>query len=493
MEIIRTDYLIVGSGIAGLAAAYWAAANGDVLVLCKDDPANCNSTLAQGGIAAAISKDDSPRSHFADTIYAGAGACRPEMVQILTEAAPQIIHDLLGLGVNFDYLQSGELALAREGAHSKPRILHHGDNTGEEIWQTIYRKVTAMPPVTFVPHTYACELVVKDKVCQGLVANSRGKAICYLAKAVVLATGGCGQIYTKTTNSLGITGDGIAIAQRAGAKVSDLEFVQFHPTAYNARRNPLFLISEAVRGEGAVLINESGQQFMRAYHPLADLAPRDVVSRAIFSEQRKGSTIYLDARSIGKKFGSRFPTIFNTLREDGINPAAKPIPVTPAAHFLMGGIITDSAGRTNIDGLYACGETACTGVHGANRLASNSLLEGMVFGQRVAQSIAHRSMADGQTVSLPESFNQVVALDQHDQRLQRLRNTMWKNVGIVRDHHTLSTAQTELAELETLITPQDLELNNMLHVAKLITAAALTRCESRGSHFRADYPAVCSA
>ncbi|MDP4126312.1 MAG: L-aspartate oxidase [Bacillota bacterium] len=495
MRNIKTDFLIIGSGIAGLATALGASPYGEVIVISKDRPDLCNSTLAQGGIAAAVGKDDSPREHTRDTLIAGAGICKEKTVEILTEEASKVIERLIELGTSFDRTNSGELALGREGAHSLARVIHRGDDTGAAIWETLFHKVRGQN-VRFLTETRAEELLIAEGRCYGaLVRNSEGVRR-ILARNVVLATGGIGEIYGRTTNSLLSTGEGLALAWKAGAVLSDLEFVQFHPTALATEENPLFLISEAVRGEGAVLVTEELERFMPNYHLRADLAPRDVVTRAIVSEQKKGHQIYLDASSLGHHFEQRFPNIYAKIHSLCLDPRKDLIPITPAAHFSMGGIRTDSFGRTNIQGLYACGECANTGVHGANRLASNSLLEGLVFGKRVAQTIAeslnesHLStldLTDQGTRDIPQVLK---PLDLNDPRVVTLQKLMWSSVGIIRDEAGMTEAYKELGQLDREVNSSEGELRNMILVAKLITSSALQRLESRGSHYRLDYPEI---
>ena len=318
MQVIETDFLVIGSGIAGLATALWAASYGEVVIISKDKAEHCNSTLAQGGIAAAIGQNDSPELHAQDTLKAGAGICQPEIVALLTQAAPEIIKTLVDLGTNFDLAPSGEMDLAKEGAHSLARVLHHGDDTGAEIWQTLYRQVEKMRGISLLPGSAALELLIEQGRCIGAIVHSGEDLVYFLARGVVLATGGCGQIYGRTTNSLRSTGDGLAMAWRAGAELRDLEFIQFHPTALDTSETPFFLISEAVRGAGAVLVTEKGERFMQSYHPMADLAPRDVVSRAIVLEEQKGRRVFLDATSLGPEFPRRFPNIYAKQHSYGI-------------------------------------------------------------------------------------------------------------------------------------------------------------------------------
>lgn len=508
MEVIHTDFLVIGSGVAGLTAALSAAAIGKVTIIAKDSPDRCNTTLAQGGIAAAVSSADSPALHSADTMRAGAGICQAETVDLLTGSAPRVIQTLCRLGTRFDRTTAGDTALALEGAHSVPRVLHHGDSTGAEIWRALHEQVRQTAQIRSLAGSQALNLVIANGHCTGAIAATPGGIVQFRTRAVILATGGCGQIFGRTTNSPVCTGDGLALAWRAGATLADMEFIQFHPTALDLGESPLFLISEAVRGEGAYLVNEQGSRFMKSYHPLADLAPRDVVSRAILAEQTKGQRVYLDATGIGPHFAERFPTIYANLQQNSINPAESLIPVTPAAHFTIGGVQTDVQGRTTIPGLFACGEVASTGVHGANRLASNSLLEGIVFGQRIAKALASLPVPERHSASPADDPSVLLSglrtdggkqaaggdwvlpkpLEYTDPRLRELQTLMWTHVGIVRDGAGMLTASRRLAELATQTGPGEYELSNMIAAAGLVTQSALAREESRGSHFRTDYP-----
>ncbi|HWJ02826.1 MAG TPA: L-aspartate oxidase, partial [Verrucomicrobiae bacterium] len=468
MQVIDTEYLVIGSGVAGLATALWAAPHGEVTVLCKQEPNTCNTSLAQGGIAAAVGTGDSPQLHSRDTLLAGAGVCSPEAVKILTSQGPDIIRALLDWGVEFDREENGSLGLAREGAHSLARVLHHGDDTGAEIWRALYRAAAQTPGINILSNTFVAELLQQNNRCHGVVVHMQDGSHVINAQAVILATGGCGQVYGKTTNSLTSTGDGLALAMRAGAAVADLEFIQFHPTALNTPAQPLFLISEAVRGEGAKLVNSNGDYFMGTYHAMADLAPRDVVSRAILGELSQNRQVYLDARSLAA-FTRRFPNIYRTCLKHNLDPCLNLIPVTPAAHFMIGGVKTDIFGRTSVEGLYAVGEVASTGVHGANRLASNSLLEGMVFGKRAAMSLAKlpkHSISQPAYPRQPESF---IALNFTDVRLRELQAIMWEKVGILRSGQSLLEAETQFLRLEEKVSPGEFELRNMIQVARAIT------------------------
>ncbi|MDQ4079343.1 MAG: L-aspartate oxidase, partial [Gemmatimonadota bacterium] len=382
---LRSRFLVVGSGIAGLHTAWRAAEDGDVILLTKRSLFDSATAYAQGGIAAALGAGDSPKLHRRDTLAAGAALCDREAVEVLVEEGPARVQELFAAGARFDLAPGGDFKLGREAAHSRNRIVHaHGDQTGAEVARTLIERVRGSDRVQVIEAARVLDLIVDKDECLGVRASVSGKPVEIIADATVLATGGCGQVYRYTTNPVVATGDGYAIAWRAGVHLVDMEFVQFHPTALDTSENPLALISEAVRGEGAILRNDKGERFMKKRHRLAELAPRDVVAREIFREQRplrEGApqrSVWLDATKLGKSFEQRFPGIFALCQARGIDPRRDLIPVTPAAHYMMGGIITDLAGRTSMKRLYACGEVSSTGVHGANRLASNSLLEGLV-------------------------------------------------------------------------------------------------------------------
>ncbi len=378
IEHMQTDFLIIGSGIAGLYTAIRAAAHGRVTLVTKGKLLDSNTWHAQGGVAAALSSEDSPQSHLIDTLQAGAGLCLEDAVAILVSDGPQRILDLISLGTQFDRNTRGELLLGQEAAHSQRRIVHaRGDATGAEIAESLAAYVVRTANLRILENCLALDLLLSGDGCTGAVLFHEGRLLRCHARATVLATGGCGQVYRYTTNPPVATGDGFAMAARAGARLKDMEFVQFHPTALATDENPMPLISEAVRGEGAILVNEAGERFMPAIHAGAELAPRNVVASAIFDQMQNGHRVYLDATHMGERFTTRFPTIFRLCRTHGVDPRTEHIPVAPSAHFIMGGIETDTEGHTNVPGLLACGEVACTGVHGANRLASNSLLEGM--------------------------------------------------------------------------------------------------------------------
>ncbi|MGB8907283.1 MAG: L-aspartate oxidase [Candidatus Cybelea sp.] len=494
METHRSDALVVGAGIAGLIAAL-KLNPAKVTVLCKTRLGKGAATdWAQGGIAAAIGKDDSPRLHAIDTQRAGAGISDGKIVEILTRDAPARVEELLELGAAFDRTEAGELALGREAAHQRRRIVKAGgDATGHEILKTLIEAVRAQPSIEVVEEVTAGDLIVEDNRVGGVYAiDSAGDArTAFRSGAVVLATGGVGRLYRYTTNPVEATGDGIAMAARAGALLADMEFVQFHPTALAIGRDPMPLVTEAVRGEGATLVNDLGERFMLALHPDAELAPRDVVARAIFEQQQRGRTVGLDARAaIGAKFPEAFPTVFGFCIAAGIDPRVQNIPVAPAAHYHMGGIAVDEWGRTSLENLWACGETSATGVHGANRLASNSLLEALVYGSRVASDIAGVE-ASARVVDRANAVRRGRAVRSRPrttaQALSDVRNVMYSNVGLVRDETGLRAALARIRELEEELAEAP-ELRNLLVVGRLITEAALARRESRGSHYRSDYP-----
>src|SRR5215813_1156917 len=444
---IRARFLVVGSGVAGLHTAWRASQHGDVLLLTKRSLFDSASAYAQGGIAAALGAGDSPALHRQDTLAAGAALCDAAAVQVLVEEGPARVRELQTAGAHFDLDPSGHLKLGREAAHSKNRIVHaHGDQTGAEVARTLVARVKESKRVRVLERARVLDLIVRRGVCYGVRASIKGRATEIIADATVLATGGCGQIYRYTTNPVVATGDGYAIAHRAGVTLADMEFVQFHPTALDTPENPLALISEAVRGEGAILVNSSGVRFMKGRHRLAELAPRDVVARAIFHE-RKSGPVYLDARKLGSGFVKRFPGIFALCEARGIDPRSDLIPVTPAAHYMMGGVVTDLRGRSSAARLYAVGEVARTGVHGANRLASNSLLEGLVFAERVARDLpANERLASVPPVGkwkVPPLMDRGAAQVAAD----TIRAVMWENAGIARTARGLRTALVQLDDI----------------------------------------------
>jgi L-aspartate oxidase len=499
------DFIIIGSGIAGLRAAIALAAVGRVLILTKADPTESNTGYAQGGIAAAIGADDSPELHAADTIGAGDGLCDAVAVKILCDEGPRYVRELVDWGTGFDRDGRGEPALALEAAHSVRRILHAGDSTGREIGRTLWERARALGSVTTVNHALVTGLIVDGGVVRGVTYfDNQGRPQIVRAARTLLATGGAGQVFRETTNPAVATGDGIALAFEAGARVCDLEFVQFHPTALNHPDAPRFLISEAVRGEGARLVNRDGEPFMPRYHRDGDLAPRDVVARSIVRESaRTGGGVFLTLAHLTANVRDRFPTIAAACRQVGLDLARDPIPVGPAAHYLMGGIDTDEWARTSLPGLYAAGETACTGVHGANRLASNSLLEGLVFGARAAAAMqqdvsaaavkSDRVPADSLRTPRPET--RTPSPDPRAPSTEEVRDIMWRSAGLFRTREGLAAAVGRLDQAyaaraaAAAPTADECRVFNLTSVARLIARAALRREESRGGHYREDFPA----
>jgi L-aspartate oxidase len=590
VEAASADVLVVGAGAAGLTAALGCAAGiprpASVLVLTKTVSSAAGaggaSVWAQGGVASAVGDDDDPALHAADTLAVGAGLNDAAIVDLLTGEGPRRIRSLLALGARFDREPGGRLALGREAAHSRRRILHaHGDATGAEVVRTLVEAVRREPAIRVVDEAFALDLVLEGGAVVGLTAlHGDGRRVLYRAPAVVLATGGLGQLFLYTTNPREATADGLAMAARAGARLVDLEFVQFHPTALAplapltpitsltpltpitplgqltpeaepgpraVGSAPLPLLTEALRGEGAVLIDERGVRFMTAVHPDRELAPRDVVARAIWARLSEGRRIYLDARhAVGERFPDRFPTVFALCRQHGIDPRVELMPVVPAAHYHMGGVAVDASGRTSLPGLWACGEVAATGAHGANRLASNSLLEALVFGARVAEDVSADgrgerrrdrppavSTVDRREAATPASDAYAGVAGNAAQLVARLQRLMWERVGVERSGAGLAAAAAELAVLarraagslqpresrqsvqsvQSGLLPSEPagdvdrerqqsmgapapagnafaagEARNLLLAGRLLAQAALARRESRGGHYRADYP-----
>ncbi len=503
LPCVQCDVLIIGTGVAGLSCALAAAPNRRVVLVTKDTFEENNTAYAQGGVAAALSPDDSPELHAMDTLVAGAGLSDDTTVMRLVHDGPDRVKELIALGIGFDE-EGGHIVLGQEAAHSSRRIAHAGgDATGRAIHRTLWNAVVVQMGIAIREHTMLLDLVVDEGRALGamLLHLDTGNLSLVSTRAIVIATGGIGAVYEWTTNPLVATGDGIAAAYRAGATVADMEFVQFHPTALALRENPLFLVSEAVRGEGAIARDRDGIAFLGEYHPDAELAPRDIVARAIVDRcERTGARyVNLDCSMIDPDFfARRFPTIFRACMRHGLDPRTEPIPVTPAAHYTMGGIRVELDSSTGIEGLYAAGECSCTGVHGANRLASNSLLEGLVFGSISGLSAAGTDVRDlGTRIrSLPWSAPRELG-DRPEWRIQEciaeLRSLMWRNVGIVRTGEGLSQALAKidgwLAEFGIpLLRRADIELANMLTVGRLVVLSALRREESRGAHYRADYP-----
>lgn len=501
MNTIIFDYVVIGSGIAGLTSARQLSLSGKTCLISKGRFTESATLYAQGGIAAAMCGDDTPAFHFEDTIRAGDGLCDEAAVRVLVEEGPLRVSELIELGAQFDRV-NGALDFGQEAAHGRRRILHAGDATGREIEKTLGNALQREGQVTLFPNTMVLELNVVDGVCVGCVANGPDGLVQLYAKAVVLATGGCGQLFSRNTNPAVATGDGLALAYRVGCEVQDMEFIQFHPTTLSlGDQKPIsmFLISEAVRGEGAVLRTVSGERFMPKYHPSAELAPRDVVARAIVSELKLTNSdhVYLDLTQLSLDVATRFPTIYSRCLEAGIDISKDFIPVSPAAHYMMGGVKTDLWGHTNVDRLYAVGEVACLGVHGANRLASNSLLDGLVFGYRAAVD-ALKWLTTTAPVALPSDRQWIqVSPEKRDEIMmlkQSLRDKMWLDAGILRDRDGLLDLQQFLDTFsETLLSISSVdrdvcEVQNMAVVAGLIVRAALAREESRGSHYRVDFP-----
>jgi L-aspartate oxidase len=486
---VRTRFLVVGSGVAGLHTAWRASEHGEVLLVTKGSLFESATAYAQGGIAAALGAGDSPELHRRDTLAAGAALCDAEAVHVLVEEGPARVRELHAAGADFDLDPGGRFLLGREAAHSTNRIVHaHGDQTGAEVARTLIARVKESPRVAVTEKTRVLDLIVQRGQCIGVRASVAGKATEIIADVTVLATGGCGQVYRYTTNPVVATGDGYALAHRAGVTVADMEFVQFHPTALDTPENPLQLVSEAVRGEGAILVNDRGERFMAKRHRLAELAPRDVVARGIFREQRRGHRVYLDARKLGARFADRFPGIFSLCTARGIDPRRDLIPVTPAAHYMMGGIVTDLCGKSSMERLYAVGEVARTGVHGANRLASNSLLEGLVFAERVARDLVGASELTG--VPKPGQWEVPRLTDRGAAQVaaDSVRAVMWQHAGISRTAKGLRACLDALADIERRLPVGATEELNLVQTGRLIVEAALLRKESRGGHYRADYP-----
>ncbi len=497
----RADVIVVGSGIAGLTAALRARAIGRTVLLVTKAEVNEGSTRwAQGGIAAALADDDSPEEHLHDTLVAGVGLCDPEAVRILVTEGPAAVRELMGIGARFDRDATGAIALTREGGHHRDRIAHAGgDATGAEISRALVAAVRDDPGIEVVENALALDLLLDEQgAAQGITLHVMGSGQrdgvgAALAPTVILATGGFGQVFGQTTNPYVSTGDGVALAMRAGAEVADLEFVQFHPTVMwlgPLAQGQQPLVSEAVRGEGAVLLDASGSRFMQGEHPMADLAPRDVVAKAIMRRMRaEGSAhVWLDGRALGADtWLQRFPTILESCRARGIDPVTDLIPVAPAQHYVSGGVRTDLWGRATIPGLYACGEVACTGVHGANRLASNSLLEGLVFARRIVQALE----GDPAVSRPPVPRSGPAGLLPAGVR-RSLQQAMDEDAGVLRSAASLNRATDRLRELATAglgrPSTEDWETTNLHQIATVLARQALARQETRGSHWREDFP-----
>jgi L-aspartate oxidase len=502
----RAEYgvIVIGSGVAGLYAAIKASKTQKVLMITKKAMVESNTRYAQGGIAAVISDEDSPEFHLQDTLMAGAGLCEVEAVDVLVHEGPERVKELIRMGTEFD-LEDGELALTREGAHSQRRILHaHGDSTGAEIVRALVERAMQVPNLEVWHDHFVVDLITEEGECLGaIVQKPDGGLLCVLGQATVLCSGGAGQLYRYTTNPEIATADGIALAYRAGADIRDMEFVQFHPTALSYPGAPRFLISEAVRGEGAYLRNASGERFMQKYHPLLELAPRDVVARAIVSEMEETRTtfVYIDVtHEPADKVRFRFPMIHQTCLFYGLDLTSDWIPVAPAAHYLMGGVKTDLQGETSIKRLYACGEVSSTGVHGANRLASNSLSEAIVFGRRIVKQIMTLIPRDFSRISMAAPATSTGYPLRKDppitpivERKLKLQKVMLRYVGLKRDGASLRKGLEELTRQLSVFDArlskrEEFEYANMLTASLLTAQGALLREESRGGHYRDDYP-----
>jgi L-aspartate oxidase len=505
-----TDFLIIGSGVAGLRAAIELAPYGNVIVVTKDRPAESSTEYAQGGIAVALSDEDEVGIHYEDTLRAGDGLCREDAVKILVEEGPERILELISWGAEFDK-EGMKLDFTMEAAHTRKRVLHaHGDSTGKELERVLLNKVRSFSSVEKYPYAFTEDLMIHDGECHGAYVLAGGQRIALFSKATVLTTGGAGQIYVRTTNPEVATGDGMAIAFRAGAVLEDLEFVQFHPTVLYAPSAPQFLLSEAMRGEGALLRNIHKELFMKGYHPDAELAPRDIVSRAIISQmvRTESNHVYLDLTHLDSGFiKQRFPRIYATCLRYNVDITKELVPVSPAAHYFMGGVKTDINGATSIPGLFAAGEVACTGVHGSNRLASNSLLEGLVFGERAGKTAAVFGLQAGKSrfekcedillrageLSAPSPSDGYPRRFDMEEIRHSLKKLMWDRVGIIRCEESLNDAKQKLESWEFVlnkrfVTRRELELKNMFTLASLITESALIRRGSAGAHYRSDFP-----
>lgn len=495
---VAVDVIVIGAGIAGLFTAIKASERNRVLMITKKSLFDSNTRYAQGGIAAVFSEEDSPEFHLQDTLVAGAGLCDETAVQVLVHEGPQGVQDLIRLGTNFDE-EDGHYALTREGAHSQRRILHaNGDATGYEIVRALAEKVQASPDIELWDEHFVLDLLDEDGECRGaIVQKPDGSRIAVYGNAVILCTGGTGQLYRYTTNPDVATGDGIAMAYRAGAIVRDMEFIQFHPTSLCYPGAPRFLISEAVRGEGAYLRNIHGERFMERYHPQLELAPRDIVARAIVSEMErtKSSYVYIDITHQNPELvRHRFPNIYEYCLKYGLILTADWIPVAPAAHYMMGGIKTDLDGQTSLGRLFACGEVSSTGVHGANRLASNSLSEAIVFGRRIVDRINRLAPVSGPMQKLRHEEGRISALPGNvAERRLKLQKTMLRCVGLRRERTRLQRGLDEIKRnmfiyRHKLTALDDLEYANLLTCALLTAESALSREESRGAHYREDFP-----
>ncbi|WP_421779830.1 L-aspartate oxidase [Kiloniella litopenaei] len=489
-----TDVLIIGAGLAGLMAALRLAPKTVTLLSKGPLGQEASSTWAQGGISAALDPADSPENHLADTLAVAGGIADEDVASLVTDLGPERIRDLIDLGVIFDHDDKG-LSLSREAAHSHRRVVHaNGDSTGKEVMRVLQLRIKEAAHITVLENAEALDLLCQNNQVFGASLLQDNQVLTVTAEATVIATGGIGQIYSATTNPFAACGDGLAMAARAGARLKDLEFVQFHPTAIDVEATPRPLATEALRGDGAWLVNDTGKRFMQDEHPLAELAPRDVVARGIWQQIQKGHSCYLDCRkSIGDAFPENFPTVYAHCKNHGIDPVKDLIPVVPAAHYHMGGIETDNRGRTNLKGLWACGEVACTGLHGANRLASNSLLEALVFAPLVSKdicdSLADNAVRSKPKIKIPESAYARAYTKPDKENISELQTLNYRHIGLCRDEKGLKTLLKELDRIESEVPHASARLRNIMTVSRLIAASALERQESRGGHYRLDYPA----
>jgi L-aspartate oxidase len=499
MKMNQYDYVVIGSGIAGLYTALLAHERGSVIIITKGSIDDCNTKHAQGGIAASIGTNDSPELHFNDTLKAGDGLVDPEAAKILAAEAPDRIYDLVRFGVPFD-TTNGAISLTLEAAHSVPRVLHAGgDGTGAHIESTLSSRVREQK-ITVLEYCLVTDIMVENGKVAGVKALdlNNGSALEFACKYLILATGGAGHLFKYTTNPDVATGDGVALAYKAGAELSDMEFYQFHPTGLRLPGVAPFLISEAVRGEGGILRNVDGHPFMKEYTPEAELAPRDVVARSILFEMRKTGSdrVFLDVTHLPVKLvTTRFPNIYKYCLDHGLDITRGLIPVAPAAHYMMGGVKTNTWGETNIKGLFAAGEVACTGVHGANRLASNSMLEVLIFSKRIIEKTIFKDMESSprQIKEIQSTLSdRLPAKTVPSVSKRALQDLMWSRVGIIRDKEGLIQAANTLAAWHRCLPePTDrpsYELNNLVLTGRLVAEAALLREESRGAHFRSDFP-----
>ncbi len=495
------DFLVIGGGVAGLRAAIELASEGSIIVLTKDKATESTTGYAQGGIAVALSDEDEVCVHYDDTIKAGDGLCNEEAVQVMVEKGPDYLLELMSWGAQFDK-NGTSLSYTREAAHSRRRILHSkGDSTGKEIERVLIKKARSFSSISRYDFAFTLDLIIEQGICKGATVLRHDKIIKIFARAVILATGGAGQLFSRTTNPMISTGDGIAIAYRAGARIMDMEFIQFHPTTLYSPGAPHFLLSEAMRGEGAVLKNVKGYRFMPDYYEMAELAPRDAVTRAIVSEMVKTRSrhVYLDLTHLDTNFTKkRFPQIYATCLQYDIDITEDMVPVCPAVHYVMGGVKTDLGGESSVKGLFAAGEVACTGVHGANRLASNSLLEGLVYGALTGKSAveyaatAEVSVTSGETCQEETTGPSSLSGVDLEKIRSSLRQVMWEKVGIIRCEKSLMAAKKWLSKYEKILDGRfkdrrEYELINMLTVATLVTDASILRKNSAGAHFRSDF------